>query len=52
MAASCRLRQAYVDLNKKVTAQMPRDRDILGWFELGGLAAPEIEKQMLSLPRR
>jgi hypothetical protein len=68
-----RLDEAMFDLNKKVTAQMLRDREIaihgskqyvidtimkmrnecgyddfcfLGWFELGGFHAKEIEEQM------
>ena len=68
-----RLDEPMFDLNKKVTAQMLRDREIaihgskqyvidtimkmrnecgyddfcfLGWFELGGFHAKEIEEQM------
>jgi hypothetical protein len=68
-----RLDEPMFDLNKKVTAQMLREREIaihgskqfvidkimkmrrecgyedfcfLGWFELGGFEAPEIEEQM------
>src|SRR5271163_5048660 len=72
-AVVAKLDEAMFDLNKKVTAQMLRDREIaihgstqyvidkimkmrtecgyddfcfLGWFELGGFAAKEIEEQM------
>jgi hypothetical protein len=72
-AVVARLNEPMFDLNKKVTAQMLRDREIaihgskqyvidtimkmrqecgyddfcfLGWFELGGFAAKEIEEQM------
>ena len=72
-AVVARLDEPMFDLNKKVTAQMLRDREIaihgskqfvidkimkmraecgyddfcfLGWFELGGFEAQEIEEQM------
>jgi hypothetical protein len=72
-AVVARLDEPMFDLNKKVTAQMLRDREIaihgskqyvvdtimkmrnecgyddfcfLGWFELGGFHAKEIEEQM------